>query len=271
MADWNIPNGTAQGVTYGATSTLNLTSHANANTKGNYTQIVSSTPFDCGLMCIKHMYCDAAYEYLIDIAIGAEGSETVIISNLHRGMTGTTFFYSYGIFYAPIFIPAGTRLAARSQSTTGNKLCRICVQIFQFNQFFPTMAYCDTYGAATADSGGTSVDPGGTAETKGSYTELISSTLRPHRGIIVGIGNQLNTARVQSDFSCDISIGAEGSEVVLIPDIAFSSYSGHPLYFNWSAFYPVYIPQATRLSARGWSTNNDATDRKFDVIIYCFS
>jgi hypothetical protein len=104
----------SKGTTVNASSTI--------NTKGSYSQLVASTTRDYVGLLIS---IDPGTNYglvgnqLYDLAIGASGSEIVIIPNILSPKTangnalGPTPFGPI-----PLQIPAGTRLAARAQSDT---------------------------------------------------------------------------------------------------------------------------------------------------------
>ncbi len=89
-----------------------------ANAKGAYSQIVVSTARDyAGIMVgVDTDQADRTDVYLIDIAIGPGGSEQVIIPNLVLKSVGGSLGPAPcpGPFYIPL--PAGTRIAARSQA-----------------------------------------------------------------------------------------------------------------------------------------------------------
>ncbi len=91
------------------------------NTKGAYAQLVASSSRDyMGFM----ICCDTLNatpgtntKYLLDVAVGAAGSEVVILSNLQgfRILTNVTAYPGGAAFY-PISIPAGSRIAVRAQA-----------------------------------------------------------------------------------------------------------------------------------------------------------
>ncbi len=102
---------------------------ATANTKGAWAQIAASTAADlCGLMIavdgagISSATANATVEMLLDIGVGAAGSEQVIVSNLQlmqQQLSGgaNSAWPSFSPLI-PVQVPAGSRLAARCQSTS---------------------------------------------------------------------------------------------------------------------------------------------------------
>jgi len=89
-----------------------------ANTKGSYSQLVASAARDYLGFCVAIDGLDAALGVhgILDIAIGAAGSEQIIVPDWI--FTLTTQGSPVSKFYA-IPIPAGARVAARAQDITG--------------------------------------------------------------------------------------------------------------------------------------------------------
>ena len=105
---------------------------ATANTKGAYTQLTAATAFDAMAVLIKVVYGNNTgpdTAVAVDIAVGASGSEVVVVPNLNLndGPSGTT--YSTMVMYSliPLTIPAGTRVSARSASngTSGTGIINV--------------------------------------------------------------------------------------------------------------------------------------------------
>ena len=93
---------------------------ATANTKGSYAEITSSTSYDTRMLLIafggQGNLIRTNCRWLVDIATGSAGSETVIIADLAVGShnIGDNVLPAY-IGPIPVHIPAGTRIAARCQ------------------------------------------------------------------------------------------------------------------------------------------------------------
>lgn len=116
--------------TYGFSAATNLGTAVDpggsANTKGSYTTIIPSVTNDlAGFILAFDMQgittgsVGGGLSWLIDIAVGASGSEQVIIPNLYQfGLTpaGGVFLIPFNT-YLPIQLPAGTRISARAQCT----------------------------------------------------------------------------------------------------------------------------------------------------------
>jgi hypothetical protein len=250
----------------GTTGTV-VTSAGSINVKGSYAEIVSAIPFATSGFLVN-IVPGVATDWLFDIAIGGAGSEKIVVENLllstaRPGESITSYFF-------PIRLPEGVRLAMRCQARQASQAAGVVITLFGVsNLLSDPLSRCTAYGAATGDSGGIQVDPGGTVDTKGSYSEIVSSTSNPIRQIIVVLGDQNNAAMTTAFFHLDIAVGAAGSEKILIPDLFFgagTTTDGHvPAVFGP---FPVAILAGTRIAARARCSINDATDRLFDVAIY---
>lgn len=113
--------------TYGFSATTNIGAAVDPggtiNTKGAYTQITASTTADiCGIVINYDAQTTTTGtgtipQWLVDVAIGASGSEVVVIPNkwMVSYAAGTASLYLAVSHYMPIPIPAATRIAVRAQ------------------------------------------------------------------------------------------------------------------------------------------------------------
>lgn len=246
-----------------------LTGNASANTKmTSYTTLVSSTAF-ASFGILLAIGDSGSGDYLIDIAIGAASSEVNLISNLlwsrQLGSGGRT----YSVFI-PIYVPAGVRLSARHQSSTGSNNLDIQATLCGTKGLFPLpFKKVTSYGPATGDSGAVSIDPGGTINTKpATWTQIVAATTDEIHWLIISIGNQANATRTGASWLLDIGVGGAGAEVVKIPNLRLSAGTGademNPQYYS----VPCYIPSGSRIAANAQCSINDATDRLFDLALY---
>jgi len=276
MGDWPLHGSMVQmafisqdptAVTFGK----NLVTGA-ANTKNaSWLELIASTPFHAHSLIVLPGPDDPT-DYLIDIAIGAAGSEVIIINNLTHSH-GNTLYYGQNVvsmFQIPVNIPAGTRISVKAQGYAATKTISFSAYILNNNNFkgiYPTGKII-TYGANTADSGGVSIDPGGTVKTKGAWSEITSSC-EALQGLVMAFGNQRNANRAWAGWIIDLGIGAAGSEQVLIPDWGLmGNQTTSALTPTYSPYLPISIPAGTRLSMRAACYINDATDRLIDGFIY---
>ena len=254
---------TTPGLTPASSDSNRITSGA-ANTKGSWVEVEDSLTSDAQGLLLT--FGDSSSDdYLFDIGVGAAASEVVVVANIPwcRQLASSGIKESA---YIPFRIAAGARVSLRCQNTVGGGTASAGVTFLHAVPLSPCTV-ATTYGAATADSGGTSVDPGSSANTKGAYSQITASTTGAIKWLLVGIGNQVNTTRTSANWLMDIATGGAGAEVVLIPNLNLQAGAGldvmHPHYFS----FPCDIPSGTRLAVRAQCSITDATDRLFDVIL----
>lgn len=259
---------TTVGMNTGTTAPTSVTAGA-SNAKGSYAQIISSTADDANGFYVWIATGTSSAQFLVDIAIGGAGSEQVIVSNIPVCARGNF----YQVVYCPIFIPKGTRVAARAQrDLSGTSTITVAVVLLnlgfgQHGIFSRGVAY----GANTGTSTGTSIDPGGSANTKGSYAQLDAAIANPIRALSVIWGAQANSARVDASWLVDIAVGAAAAETVVLGNIPmFCDDISDCIMPLATMTFPVNIPAGVRLSARAQSSSTDAAGRVFDLAVIGF-
>lgn len=270
MTNWRIPSGGARIASYGAdTATTNdilLTAGGSAHTKGAWTEIASSTAFTCDWLRLGMTSRASSSAALIDIGIGAAGSEVVILENLPlacgSGLNGVDIFI-------PITIPAGTRLSARMQSTSASTNAGVYV-IIGANGFGRSESFKKviTIGANTATSFGTSLSDGAnwTAHTKKGWVEMTASAPDDIDAIIV-LNSHLSASGGASII--DIGVGAAASESVIIPNV-FNRKNNNSRVGMPGANGPFFvsIEKGTRIAARGQvQASSTATASDFYLVL----
>jgi len=249
---------------------VNKQTGGSGNTKTTYQEVIASTPFDGYALVTFHM-ADSS-DFLFDLAIGAEGAEVVILSNLIGSCPGTALYETSPDLLIPILIPAGTRISYRLQSYGASLWSNCAVSIVRAGNFsgVKSCQFITTYGAATADSGGTSIDPGGSALTKGAYVQITAATTARTKGLILGIGGQRNTTRTTCYWYLDVAIG-DGDEVIISDYYIACRSEGDLVAPVRSCIIPVDIPAGTEISVRASCSITDATDRLLDVVLYALT
>lgn len=247
-----------------------ITASGSINTKGSYTEFVSSSPFTCNYILVTVITASVSGGlYLLDIATGGSGSETVIIPNLLVDrINGATVHQGNGEYAIPINIPSGTRISARCQCSTGSGTLEVGITLIAAGGAVGPSSYT-TYGANTGTSGGTNVDPGNTINTKGAYSQLTASSSAVAQVamlVLSGIGTIGAGANLRWDV--DVATGAGGAEVVLIPDLhfGFAPIQDLPIYPRSKTFL-LYIPASTRIAIRASCSSNDSVVRNFECAI----
>jgi hypothetical protein len=227
-----------------------ITASASINTKGSWAQLVASSAIDscCLEVALTGNASSSANGQSVDIGIGAGGSEVVIVADL---MTQPPWNNSVHYVF-PISIPAGTRIAARTQATTASSPVTCAVNLFDGEFARESYGGVGTVGFVSASTHGTAITPSATANTKGSYSQLIASTASDYVGFVLGFDLQNASVTTVQSFLLDLAIGAAASEVNIVSNfsvfsVVASSFRVAPAN---SAFYPIQIPAGTRLSAR---------------------
>lgn len=248
---------------------VNTPPSASANTKGSFTQVVASTSVDSVWMVVDlQYYPSTTTTVFVDVAVGAAGSEKVIIQDLEFSCTDLGGQHQASQLYGfPVAIPSGTRISARSQvNNASGDSPQVSVILFD-GSFSQSEGYAgvDAIGANESSTIGSTLDPGGVIHTKGAYTQLTASTSRDYVGILAAFDGQ-NTGTLGSSQSVDIAIGGAGSETVIVPDITFwTSVRTIPWILP---FIPIMIPSGTRIAGRCSSSLTGAADRTVGLIVY---
>lgn len=245
-----VPTG---GVNTANSGAINFNSGA-ANTKGSWTELITSTAYTSyGLF-----YTDRSskaqnsnnFGGLIDVGIGGSGSESVIVPNLVTG-----FNQGGNSFFLPILIPAGSRISARAQNASATQPNSGVITL-QPSHVWPVSGRATDYGSVTASSGGTAM-PSGTlaANTKSAWQELVSSTTYPIRYVLPMIGgpNASSWSGSVGTSLVDIGVGASGSETVVVPNLSVSLSSSEIIFVGQSGAW-LDIPVGSRIAAR-WQTS----------------
>jgi hypothetical protein len=216
---WSVDN-------YGATYTdtglgTNSPGHANANTKGANTAMLSGLAEDCYGMSISFSGQSATTvarrcmtDILIDPAagVGVGGSSwSVLINNLFAmGPTfGTSGAFGYH-YYFPIYLKAGTAIGtAHMNGTAGTLPLRVAIRCYG-KPSRPDILRCgslvQTLNAATASTGGTNAfTPGSSA--KGSYSASLGTLTRDSWFWQLGVGTT-DTSMTAAGYLCDVAANA---------------------------------------------------------------
>lgn len=270
MPDWPSGYGGTRLEAIGAAAFDIGVTAGSANAKGSWAELTSSSPIDADGFYLNVAMVGTNRDFLFDIGVGAAGSEVVILENVLVSI-GSISIGQIVEAYVPLPIKAGTRIAARCQSTTVSAVLGIMAHLAA-GDFYSAMrcGRATTYGALTADSGGTSIDPGAVASTKGSWVELAASLTNPFRSALVCVGNQANAVRSAASYSLDLGIGAAASEQVVLADNYMHADATTDLVFPPLIQRFLSAKSGERLAARAKSDITDATDRLFDLVVIGF-
>jgi hypothetical protein len=231
---------TDNGALTASTDGTTVTAGSTGSTKGSYAQIVASTAHDAQGFIVQLGNASTANGYLVDIAVGAAASEQIIVPDIFVRGPGE----QCNTLYVPLPIPAGTRIAARSQAVNGSATIKCIVHLVGVGQgASEPFQKAENWGAVSASSLGTIVTASGTINTKGAWAELIAASARDTRHLIL-----LFQSAAAHRFLIDLGIGAAASEQVLIPNLFHRGSSSTAA----TTIVPVScsIPAGTRVAAR---------------------
>lgn len=277
----DVCNGQDAGGVTGTSQGTIVNPSASANTKGSWVQLIASTAADAVWMMVQwSFYQDVGSSAALDIGVGGSGSEQVLVSNLISSNSAINGFdQNQQVYSFPCQIPAGTRIAARTQvsaasDTGGNNLVNVTLYDGAFTQM-EGCAGVDALGFSTGTTLGTQVDPGGTANTKGAYSQIIASTARDYMGLLLGFDTQNDSTSAFAQFLVDVAIGGSGSEKIIMPNLQLlrttkssTSVACEYILPPSQPFIPIAIPAGTRIAARAQCSINTATRRLFGITAY---
>lgn len=214
-----------------------------AGAYGSWTQIISATAYDIDWLDIYVVNTTGGgIRTQCDIGIGAAASE-VVIANALFNSTGSVFPPS--IYRAPLSIPAGSRIAARTYNSGGTSASYVALT--GYSGAFTQMDGCAGLDAiGISGTAPTAVASSGSNATKGSWVQLTASTSRDYMGLIFGG----YASAVAGAFCGDIGIGGSGSEQIIVPNLQIPAVGvGGNIYGICSPYF-VAIPAGTRIAAR---------------------
>lgn len=262
MSDWGaVAGGNASesaGQVLTTTAGTVVAAAVATNTKGNYVQLISATSYAWAGFWVYGWNGPPAFDnILLDVGIGAALAEQVVAGDIMFGG-------EYGCFAAfiPVSIPAGTRVAARIQSSVGgaNTVSVALVGVPEAIRTVPPLGRVTSYGVSTTTSTGTSLDGGATANTKGAWTQLVLSTANPMRALSLVVSHSTGTANA-ARFLVDVAIGPDASAQVILSNVPVTVPAGASILTPAHGPIPVTIPAGTRLIARVSCSVESAADR----------
>lgn len=262
MADWGLDQAEVREI-----HTAAYCAGSSAHVKGAYVEIVAATSFPYQRLIVylgMTVNSGGGACHLTDIAQGAAGAEQVIIPNILLDGARSSVGSQSVTLDLPMVIPAGTRLAFRTQSSSGgtrNMTARLTGKAGGSALMPGLFGSMDNLGAVTGSTNGTSVPPDATAEdTYGNWVEFAAATSRDYRYILPITGQNATTsgaARAPYEITAQIGIGPAGSEVVVHE---FSTQGVGQTNALCKVPDPLLcrIPAGTRIAVRAKTDNFDA-------------
>jgi hypothetical protein len=221
-----------------------------SGTYGAWAQLIASTPFDAdGLIVWLPDSASVSGGGSINIGVGAAGSEHIIIKGVILNGVNTSMHW----FYAPIQVPAGSRIAfqaAEETYTAGDCIqCGVSLMGGGYGNFAGAGMEIVNSNTGVAYEG-VSVAASSTVDSYGAFTQITASTGRDYLGFMVGLDDLAGTTSESGGYcQLDIAIGAAGSEQPIIFDLPFDLPYGPPTPATFGPFF-FPIPAGTRISAK---------------------
>lgn len=251
---------------------VTITGSGSANTKGAFSagQLIASTTADAyGVLVLVNATAtsNASTNSLLDIGIGASGSESVLIPDLQVGWAlSEAVCNDNRMYYFPIFIPAGTRLSARLASVVVSKTAVVRVVLFHYpslNRFVGNRV--TAYGVDAANSRGTLTTSGNNAY--GTAVTLLNPTTAPIHFMQVGLDGGSRTTLTDQRAFVEIRNGA--TTPIVGPLIGSTDTGTESISLNAGnmmlAAMGFEIPPGIDLRA---ATMHNTTGASFGVIVY---
>ncbi len=287
MAYWPLNAGATKGETGTLSGSnvplVNVVASATPHAKGSWVTLLAATAtnWDGGFYIIRNNVSFTGAtdtSTLMDIGIGAAASEIVVLSDFAVGyksvQAGTTT--ATETTYIPIRIPAGARIAARSQSAVVSKSVSVGVAgqygVSLIGNAVPQRS--TTYGTTSATSCGTTVTGSASSNTYGSWAQVTASTTAPIHGLMVSIQGASSTNMASRYVTLKLGIGGAGSEQQIGPVMFFVASSNEWVMNDtlMGGYIPVMglsIPVGSRISAA--VQGSTAVAEPYDVSVHAFT
>lgn len=233
-------------VTVSARDGTTITAGGSANTKGAYSagELIASTNEDTYGVTIRVGGLAAqttSTKYLLDIGMGASGSEVDLIPNINcDGASAIASSRTCKVYYFPIFIPRGRRVAARAAAVTASDTASVSIYLHQnaagWGMEVPTL--WESLGVG-ATSGGTSVASGSGAF--GSWTTILDPITKNYKWWHIGMDGLADTSWTAMTYLWELGFGDTSAAVTSIGTWQFGTDASEEMGGPWP-YGPVYFP-----------------------------
>lgn len=253
MPLWPLPTSPVRRAVSRTASSVSYTSvvsSGTANAEGAWAQVTASCPIDTKALFLRGNGFNSsgvASPGQLDIAVGASGSEQVILADLQVGNSPAN-----ASWIVPCSIAAGQRIAYRLASPRTSVTLQLVTDFLGEDSVagaFPGVARWVTYGADTTNCRGTAVTPGASGAW-GSWTQ-IGTTSNDHDLWIARADMGAQTATTAINYRCQLAFGPDATAAGLcatngtaleLPN-TFANTTSETLnqyhYDDWGVYKPV--------------------------------
>lgn len=249
-----------------ATDDTSVVSSATAHTKGSWVQLSAAAPENVHGISLTRWQSNSGARVLLDISIGASGSESsnILLENLVM-VHSDEYRNTNAVSYIPIAIPAGARVSARISSNVSAAVTnKLRFAFMQANGLTPVGAgQCVTYGANVATTEGTYVAVGA-GGGYGAQTEFVASLPLPARGVALAM---CFAGAFGSNYGWAIRARVMVNDQNLGPLWNWLQFDGNAANVaHLPTFYPCHIPAGAKVGIT--ATNNDGYAPTRPFILY---
>jgi len=248
-----------------------VTTGATSGTKGTAVTLIASTAFETyWVRVIAHSYSFSATasQGCLDILRGT-ATEDILIPDLLMGycgwVAGSSTTLGPKVWDFPLYIPAGTRLAAQAAGARVSTAMRVAIYLYGGDGLppFRVGSKVTTYGVTVPN--GTTVTPGATG-AEGAFTQITASTTEDHFALVPSWQVSGATAVNLRALAVDIGVGAATEEEIAqsywFSTDALEAMSGP--HNSMPCFQD--IPSGTRLTVR--ASNSGANDATYNCALH---
>lgn len=181
-----------------------VTADATPHTKGAWTEVIASNAAETSALLftltgVSQNSINTAT--LIDVGIGASGSETAIVENI--AVSGAADV----VFVLPYQVASGARIAVRSQAIIGGDTVDVEIDTLALGNAagVGTPAF-DVLGTSTATSAGTRL-------SSTVYTEIVASTSQDYKAVVL-VDSNTNTVG-GANYDIELATGLPTAEITI--------------------------------------------------------
>ena len=212
-----------------------ITSGVGAHTEGAFSagQLIATVDEDCyaiTIMVTGVAVSGTVTSYLLDIGIGASGSERVLIANLDCWGAGALTTATRKMWTFPVFIAKGERISARAQALASADVANVAVWLHQGTNGYGGMEVPQAWeqlGTITT-SNGPSVTPG--SGSFGSWTTILDPITKNYAWWHIGQGNLADiTIATGGVYLVELGIGDTSASVATIGSWSFCGNIGEEI------------------------------------------
>ena len=254
-----LPTGPyATQVDYESIKAVTITGSVTSHTKGSWTQLVATAPFDVmgfGIFTDATSVAGTNTAILLDIGIGASASEIVLVPDILAGSSAIARSGSGGgLALFPIYIASGTRISARLQGAVSSETADVSLLLYGGGSWQQqTFQAVDAIGVNGATSTGVSLASAG-------IQEVIGSTAEPYKALGSIVDTNGDASMGTASEIINLFVGAAAAEIALTEGQLVERNASEfvALVFPSQGFIPVEfnIPAGSRLSAESETGSN---------------